>query len=318
MKRSSTLLSRPAAFLLTGPADAWAWEPQQGLVRLSRPHEEPFAGLECELHRDGRTVTFQSIGGPSNLSQRWSLDLLTGEETELPPISNNEEIYLGPDGRMCLVQNTDIVETQFSRSTYQILLPDSSETIAPSPVPITLEHGLLRLPTTFLRGSNLTGKPLQFSPSGKRLAINFQWAGNPVPATDVVNFDGSFNRRRYGFEVTGSASWNASGKYLLGLQVDVGDTIDRTTTVLDVERNRIVAKLGTPDDPGQTHLGWVGEREVLRCVVKGRNAHLISTDVFSGREEELLDFRTPVAGGDLGVVQLASDVVQSGREAFSR
>jgi hypothetical protein len=286
------------------------------LVKVSRPSGEPLAGLECELHPDGRSVTYKPDGDPAASGERWSLNLLTGEEEKQPAIPWNEEQYFGLDGRICFVENTHPIETQFSRSTYRVLLPDPNERIAPSPAPLVPEEGLLRLPTTFLRGSNLTGRPLQFSPTGKRLAINFQWTGNPVPAMDIINFDGSFNRRRYGFEMTGSVSWNSSGTHLIGLQVDVGDTISRTVRVLDVQRNRIVTTLGAPDDPERTFVGWLGDREVLSYVMSGRNMKLVSTDVFSGRQEEIEAFKAPISAGDLGVVQLASEVVQKRSRAF--
>lgn len=311
-----TVLARPAAFLVTGPAGAWVWETGHGFVKVVRPFAALLDGLHFELQRDGRALRYRSNGLPGTLSQRWVLNLMTGEETEETPLPLHEEVFLGPGDRACFVEMTDVVATQFTRSTYRISLPNPEESIAPDPVPIVPEDGLYRLPTTFLRGSNWSGRPVQFSPSGTQLAINFQWWGNPVPAVDIINFDGSWGRRRYGFEITSSASWNASGSHLLGVHVNVGQVVDFTVTVLDVEKNKIVASLKYPADLDWVPLGWAGNSEVLCYKLEVRAMRLAATDVFSTHEEEVATIKLPFAGQDLGTIELASDVALEGLDSF--
>lgn len=298
------------SFFVSGPEAVWVWEPGRGLIKLTSMFRERTPD-SFQLSVDGRTLRYGYSGSALLPDRRFSLDLLSGVETEEPAWPSNTRIFYGNPADECRVEWADFVNHHPTQSIYRLRNDAGDQMWSRLPLP-TLEDGWLELPTRFTLGSNLGGDPLQFSPDGHRLVINCTWWGHPVGAIQVFDRTAGLIEQRYGFVTEGSGVWSPNGRKLLGRSITVGRSFEERVEVFDLDRRDTTPVPIDSNDYQRADapcVGWLDDDHVLLSTRRQRTITFHAVHIDTGERMEVNTFHLPMPAGSMHDLHIAPRVV---------
>lgn len=305
------------SFFVSGPEAVWVWEPGRGLIKLTSMFRERTPD-SFQLSVDGRTLRYGYSGSALLPDRRFSLDLLSGVETEEPAWPSNTRIFYGNPADECRVEWAEWVNHHPTQSIYRLRNDAGDQMRSRLPLP-TLKDGWTELPSRFTLGSNLGGDPLQFSPDGHRLVINCNWWGHPVGAIQVFDRTAGLIEQRYGFVTEGSGVWSPNGRKLLGRSIAVGRSLEYRVEVFDLDRRDTTPVPIDSDDYQRADVpcvGWLDDDHVLLYTRHQRTITFHAFHIDTGERTEVSTFRLPMPAGSMNDLHIAPRVVAERPDAL--
>lgn len=301
----------PVSFFVSGPEAVWVWEPGRGLIKLTAPFRERNPD-GFQLSVDGTTLRYGSSGSALLPDRRFSLDLLSGVETEEPAWPSNTRVFYGDAADECRVEWADWVNHHPTQSIYRLRNAAGDQLPSPFSLPATREDEWIELPTRFTLSTSLDGDTLQFSPDGHRLVVNCTWWGHPVGAIQVFDRTAGLVHQRYGFVTEGSGVWSPNGRKLLGRTISIGRSIEYRVEVFDLERRDATPVPIDSDDYQRSEapcVGWLDDDHVLLYTRQQRDITFHAFHTGTGERTEVNTFRLPMPSGSMNDLHIAPRVV---------
>jgi len=298
-RASRGAVAGPVAWAMVANRRIWAWDRDAGLVRLTGVEDaQPFLQFDC-LSPDGRYLyrTHEIWDDAPNV-----YEIATGQWLPNPPW-DGDHLLVGSYPPAPSAQRLDVYRYKRRGNPPEYLSG------------LYLVHrgdDVIELPLDGPFGFSRDGVPMQFSPSGRHVAITHLRQGRTghVLDTSVVTIATGEVSAFEGVGVATCGTWNPSETRVLLSAIK-----DHQPNVVELATGatRPLKDLITEDEDwlyaGTQVGGWIDDKRVLMAGEFGRRIIIATLDVDTGERFDLLDIPRPT--GEYHGIRLAPAVVQA-------